>query len=204
MTHVGGPGPEQLRELAARLKVADPVLKRQLRRNLRNAVKPAAQAAKDSILAMPSKHDGHLREALAKSVTVSTSITGRQIQIDIVQNGKKLEATGQGTLGQLFDSDKGFRHPVYANPDLPRQKTRHRIDQAMAELLAEKYHGQLSARELKRLRELAKAGIKTWTWVHQIGKPGWFHETIRRHAPEFERGASGAVDETAAEVQKGL
>lgn len=109
---VTGSGVDEMKLLAARLREADPKLKRELRRNFRDAAKPLVQAVQQSILTMPSHHDGQLREEVAKTVVLRTSFSASGVRVNIDSVGSKMPE-GKGTLPHHLDSDKGWNHPVW-------------------------------------------------------------------------------------------
>ena len=155
---VTGPGVTEMKLLAARLKEADPKLKRELRKNFRDAAEPVIGDVEQSILLWPSHHDGTLRREIIKTVGARTSFSSSGVRVSIDSTGSKMPP-GKGTLPHHIDSDKGWNHPVYARGDrftLRRSRAR-------------KY------RHLKEsLKPLVKQGA--WTWTHQLGKPGWFEK----------------------------
>src|SRR5215471_18838890 len=57
MTEVRGPGVPELRLLSAKLKTADPKLKRELRRALKDQAAPVVRKVQESALTMPAFHD---------------------------------------------------------------------------------------------------------------------------------------------------
>lgn len=91
-------------------------LRRDLARNLRKAVDPAAEASRREILQMRSwiPHKGEsLRQAVADQVKVTTRLAGEEV-------GVKVRAGGRGPRGfrlaaRRLNQDKGWRHPVYGN-----------------------------------------------------------------------------------------
>ena len=111
---VTGPGPLDMKLLAARLRDADPALKRELRRNFKAAAEPVIGDVEQSILLMPSHHGGTLRREVAKTVSAGTSFTAAGVRVQIDSNGAKMPP-GKGTLPHHLDSDKGWNHPVYGH-----------------------------------------------------------------------------------------
>lgn len=111
---IEGDGPTRMRELTAKLKTADPVLKRELRRALKDAGNTAADAARSSILAMPATKVGTppLRTAVANSVTVRVSLA-RSIQVSIVAEPNKMPP-GMGNMPKRLNQAT-FSHPVYGH-----------------------------------------------------------------------------------------
>jgi hypothetical protein len=179
---VTGSGVTGMKLLAARLKEADPKLKRELRRNFRAAAAPLVEDVKNSILAMPSHHAGQLREEVAGTVVLRTSFSSAGVRVNIDSLGARMPP-GKGTLPHHLDSDKGWNHPVY--PRGPRFTLRRSRDR--------KY------RHLKEhLKPLVKQGA--WTWVHQEGKPGWFERPITDGAREFRNAALAAIDAVEREL----
>jgi hypothetical protein len=180
---VTGSGVLDMKLLAARLKEADPVLKRNLRRNFRAAAAPLVEDVKNSILTMPSHHAGKLREQVAGTVVLRTSFSSAGVRVNIDSLGARMPA-GKGTLPHHLDSDKGWNHPVY--PRGPRFTLR--------TSRARKYRHLAEGK-----RPLVKQGA--WTWVHQEGKPGWFERPITDGAREFRDAALAAI--TAVERELG-
>jgi hypothetical protein len=107
-------GGEQLKLLAAQLKDADPALKRELRRNFKAAAEPVIGDVQQSILLMPSHHDGTLRAGIARTVTVSTSLTGDGVAVRVSSLGSRMPP-GKESLPFHADSAKGWRHPVFGH-----------------------------------------------------------------------------------------
>jgi hypothetical protein len=111
---VTGSGVTGMKLLAARLKEADPVLKRELRKKFRDAAEPVAGDVEQSILLMPSHHGGTLRREVARTVVVRTSFSSAGVRVQIDSLGSKMPA-GKGTLPHHLDSDKGWNHPVWGH-----------------------------------------------------------------------------------------
>lgn len=109
-------GGEQLKLLAAQLKEADPALKRELRRNFKDAAEPVIGDVQQSILLMPSHHDGTLRAGIARTVTVSTSLTGDGVAVRVSSLGSRMPP-GKESLPFHADSAKGWHHPVFGHED---------------------------------------------------------------------------------------
>lgn len=109
---VTGEGVPAMKLLAARLKEADPELKKELRRSFRDAAAPLAREVQQSILSMPSKHGGTLREEVARTVVVRTSFSAKGVRVQINSQGSKMPE-GKQTLPRHMDSKKGWKHPVY-------------------------------------------------------------------------------------------
>lgn len=170
---VTGSGVLDMKLLAAKLKNADPVLKRELRRNFKAAAEPVIGDVEQSILLMPSHHDGTLRRQVAKTVAAGTSFTAAGVRVQIDSNGAKMPA-GKGTLPHHLDSEKGWNHPVHGGRGAEAVAL-------MSRRILGKGHGGHGRR---------------WTWVHQIGKPQWFERPIAQNAREFQNAAQRAIAET--------
>lgn len=168
---VTGPGVLDMKLLAARLREADPALKRNLRRAFKDAAEPVAGDVEQSILLMPSHHDGTLRRQIAKTITVKTSFSASGVRVSIESDGRKMPR-GKETLPHHTDSAKGWNHPVWGRAE------------AEAESVA--------------LQEIHGKGFghgRGWTWVKQFGKPGWFERPVIDNAREFRDAALKAIDE---------
>jgi hypothetical protein len=173
---IRGDGVEKSRALAAKLKTADPVLKRELRRALKDAAGGAADAARSSILAMPGEKVGTppLRPAVAKSVTVRTGF-GNTISVAIVAEPDKMPS-GMGNMPKRLNQAT-FNHPVYGS----------RL-------------GEQASVLLKKAGGKGGGHGRGWTWVTQKGKKGWFDDSIRRTGPEVQQKISDAMDTTAGYI----
>lgn len=114
MAIVTGSGPEELRRLAAELKAADPLLRKNLAKAFREAAKPVVKAAQDAILESPSDHDGTLRREVAKTVSAAVSTgNGKQVTLNIVSRGSRMPE-GKDKLPGNLNGDR-WRHPVFGN-----------------------------------------------------------------------------------------
>jgi len=175
---VTGPGVLDMKLLAAKLKDADPVLKRELRKKFRDAAEPVAGDVQQSILLMPSRRQDHtLRAEVAGTVVVRTSFAQSGVRVSIDSDGRKMPH-GKETLPRHLD-EAGFWHPVYPRgPRFTLRPSRARKFRHLAE-------GQ---------RPLVKQGA--WTWVEQTGKPGWFERPVIDNARQFRDAALAAIDET--------
>lgn len=120
-TRVTGTGPAEMKLLAARLKTADPALKRDLRRNMRQIAAPTVARVRESILSMPSHHDGTLRGEIARTVSSSVGITKTGVRLDILSSGRKMPA-GKDRLPGFTDSARGWNHPVFGNRNVWRRQ----------------------------------------------------------------------------------
>jgi hypothetical protein len=109
---VTGTGVLDMKLLAAKLKEADPVLKRELRRNFKKAAEPVVRDVRQSILAMPSRHKGPLRAEVAGTVVLRTSFAASGVRVNIDSLGSRMPR-GKDTLPRHLDSARGWNHPVY-------------------------------------------------------------------------------------------
>lgn len=169
---VTGGGAEEMKRLAARLRDADKVLRKELRKALTEASDPVVGAVREAIQASPSKHDGTLRGEVARTVSASVGTSGSQVTLAIVSRGSKMPE-GKGNLPSYLNDDKRWKHPVFGR--------------AIAEIEAQvggRGHG------------------RGWTWVKQSSHAGgWFDQTISGRAPELRRSVESAMDETARKLE---
>ena len=183
MTEIIQAGSLDLKLLAAKLRVADPKLKRELRQNLKRLAEPIRAKVQYSILDMPSHHDSTLRVEVARTVSVSTAITKTGIRMDMSPTVTRCQA-GKGELPAYLDRDKGWKHPVFAQGERFRKGLSH----------ARKYRGMPASQT-----PLVNRG--NWTWVHQEGKPGWFEHPVAASGRELQAACQAALDKTAAELE---
>lgn len=114
-TVIAGGGPEQLRILAVKLRTADPVITKNLRRQFRDLAGPVVASVQRSILTMPSHHGApHLRADIAKTVGSSVNVTKNTVRLSIVSQGRRMPA-GEAKLPSHTDAAKGWGHPVFAH-----------------------------------------------------------------------------------------
>jgi hypothetical protein len=112
---VTGDGVLRMKLLAARLKEADPALKRELRKKFRDAAQPLVEDVQKSILTMPSRRkEGTLRAEVAKTVVLRTSFSSAGVRVNIDSLGQKMPP-GKDTLPRHLDSVKGWNHPVWGH-----------------------------------------------------------------------------------------
>lgn len=147
-------------------------LRRELAANLRDAVRPAVDAARGAILSM-SDHglaaEGEpLRAAIASKIRAKARLTGRGAGVR-VSVPKKGMPRGFANAPKRTNSAKGWRHPV-PPPRLP---------------------------------DGVQGPLRPPVWVHQIGKPGWFDDTLRRHRKEYRQAVKRAVDSAAQRISRG-
>lgn len=106
-----------LADLALAIKYEEDgaVMRREFVRNLRAAVRPAADEAKASIMAMPSRglleKGGGLRAAVAKNVKTQVSLSSRQAKVKVrIPKGKY--PRGFNNAPKSLQLPGGWRHPV--------------------------------------------------------------------------------------------
>jgi hypothetical protein len=102
-----------LEQLARALKAEEDgkQLRKDLARNLRDAVKPAVQDAKATMRSMPSRgHAGpSLRADVARRTGVQVRLGGRTVGVKVRTTGTKVR--GFTNAPRLLNSRKGWRHP---------------------------------------------------------------------------------------------
>ena len=120
-TVVTGNGPAGLRILAARIKVADAELKKDMRRNFRREAGPLVRVLQASALSLPAvKYPAAgLRPEVAASIRPASTTTRDGIRLDIIADRRKMPPS-KGNLPEHMDSVRGWAHPVYARG--PRRK----------------------------------------------------------------------------------
>ena len=107
-----------MRALAAKLHTADADLRRNLRREMRQAGKQIVPRVQRSILDMPAEkyRDRGLREEVAASVYASVSLTKTSVQVTIVASGRRMPE-GKRSLPAHMDAAAGWSHPVFGHRD---------------------------------------------------------------------------------------
>jgi hypothetical protein len=182
-TVITGSGVRDMRELAVKLRAADPKMKRDLRRNFRQLAAPLVRDVQAAILAMPSKDgppkEGGLRDDIAKTVSASTTISKSGIRLDIVSLGSRMPP-GEDSLPKHTDSARGWAHPVFARGE------RFRLGPSRAR----KYQSRPAG-------EVPLVHFGRWTWVREEGRPQWFEGPIGNRARDVQAAAQAAMDSTA-------
>ena len=114
--------PQNLRQISRALRAEEDgkELRKELTRNMREALKPGAVRAKSSIMSMSSTtpHDGPaLKSAIARKIRPEVRITGKF-------PGAKIKAFKTKNLRGFPNAPKrtnrasGWRHPVYGNREV--------------------------------------------------------------------------------------
>lgn len=144
---------------------------RDLRTNLRTAIKPGVTSAKAAIMSMPSTGlrnvGGSMRSAIRKEIKPETKLTQRSAVV-------KIRVRRQGIRGlkdpaKRFNSNKPWRHPV--------RPWKREGDQVVA---------------LPR---------NEWTWVTQVSpKPRWFDDAVKGHHAEYETAVRKAMNDAAERI----
>lgn len=113
-TEVSSP---DLQDLAVALKYEHDgaVMRRDMLRALRAAVKPAVAAAKTSIMSMESnglkRSGGSLRAAIAKQITTEISATQRSAKVRVKVRRRGMPRNFKNAP-KVVSQPKGWRHPV--------------------------------------------------------------------------------------------
>lgn len=113
MTDVGVRGTEQLVRLAANLKKAEPELRKQLLRQIREAGKPVAVDMKAGLRATFPNAGGFASRAARVPIGIRTRTTGKAAGVRLQASGKKGAATSRTLMS--MDESGAFRHPLYGN-----------------------------------------------------------------------------------------
>lgn len=183
MAQIKGTGISDMRELAVKLRAADPALKRDLQKRFRAQARPVVRAVQRSILEMPAEHGGSkpgtvpLRTAVARTVGSSARVRKDGIEVAITSRGSRMPQ-GEESMPKHLDSSRGFAHPVYARG----------ARFSLRPSRARKYRGVP-----RSARPLVHEG--RWTWVRQLGKPQWFEAPVQQSAAQWRREAQAAIDE---------
>jgi hypothetical protein len=109
-----------LKDLAAALKLeaGGQVMRRDLVRALKVAIKPAVAQAKASILSMPAgtSHRGApLRRAVARQITTEVALTQRRALVKVKVRRRNMPRGFSNAPKNLSESG-GWRHPVFPQP----------------------------------------------------------------------------------------
>lgn len=113
MAKVAGTGPAELRLLSAKLRAADPALRRELLRQFRKVAAPTVRRVQASALGMPAvKYHEGLREQVARTVYASTGVTKAGARLNIVSAGRRMPE-GKENLPAYMNRARGWGHPVF-------------------------------------------------------------------------------------------
>lgn len=112
-------GGDHLARIAAALNEVGRVdLRRKMIRDLRRAAAPMVPKVRTAIRGIPSKHDGTLRNEMAKATRLQIRSAGSQAGMAIRVDGRKMPV-GKGSLPALMEGRKRpWRHPVYGNREV--------------------------------------------------------------------------------------
>lgn len=162
-------GPD-LAKLLRELKANEPKVATNLRRNLRNVAKSAAEDVKTEVLKPPPNDaPGSVgtRAGIASGVGVriNTGAKSRSQGVAIVGSSKGLPADRKAML-RLYNKPQGWRHPVFAQ---------------------ERRSGGLRG----------FLGGTERVWVHQQGRP-FFQPVLAKRTDDVQRAIQAAVDEANA------
>lgn len=104
---------------ALRLEEDGKALRKELAKNMREALKPGAEQAKGSIMGMVSLHGGAqpaLRSAIARKIRPEVKLGGRWSGAR-VKAFKTKNVRGFPNAPKRTNSARGWRHPVWGNQD---------------------------------------------------------------------------------------
>ena len=97
-------------------------LRRDLLRDIRAAVAPAVPVLQAAVRALPdvspAQNTPRLREAVAQQIKVGASLSGQNPGAKITV-GTKRDPRGFRFAGRRLNNPRGWRHPVFGNPDAP-------------------------------------------------------------------------------------
>ncbi|GGM55474.1 hypothetical protein GCM10012275_28240 [Longimycelium tulufanense] len=119
VTIVAIPGKE-FKTVVAAMKEIDKSLPKQLRRQLREAVKPLAEQARANVRAIPTHGDKTtgLREKVARGVGIRTSTR------NLVRVTTRMPQKNMAVIPRGLDTESGWRHPVFGDKNVwVQQKT---------------------------------------------------------------------------------
>lgn len=169
------PAADELRFLARHLRQAGSrdVLA-ELRRGLKDAAGPAADAARGSILSVPAKHpEGTLRTGIAGTVKVNTSLGASTARVTITATGP---ARWPGAAVKI--EGDAWWHPVFGRAEHEAESQR-----------------------LQRIHGKGHGHGRGWTWVRQQSpRPGWFIDAVGSRQAGFDK----AVDDVAERIERRL
>lgn len=111
----------ELRRISAQLRRMDnKELTKRFRKELRAVAKPLVPIVRQSIRSIPSKRgytpDG-LRAQMAKAVRVEVRTTGKDANVSIRVDGRKMPAHMK-SLPSMAEGKKRWRHPVFGNREV--------------------------------------------------------------------------------------
>jgi hypothetical protein len=90
-------------------------VKKELRKGLREAVKPLVPKARASVLGQASKGRGTgLRRDMARAVEVKVDLGGRNPGVRLRLNGRKLNGRPPGLVA-MYEGSIPWRHPLFGN-----------------------------------------------------------------------------------------
>lgn len=157
------------------------VMRRDLLRGLRAAVRPAVDEAKSSIMSMDvgglrqgsdgkwklgSKKNpgGSLRAAIKRQVTTEVNLTTKRAKVK-VKVRKRNMPRGFVNAPKAVSLPQGWRHPV-----------------------------------VQRGLRGAEGPLPPPKWVQQLGKPGWFDVPLRSHREQYRAAIRAAMQRTADRI----
>jgi len=171
--------------VAQAAKAAGGDLAKNMRREMRLVAGPILSKVRSEIALIPSsgKYRGGIRAALQRGTTASVSMASARSAGIRIQTNPRYLPEAKRPLAKAFNAEKGFRHPVFANPDHMRNNR---------------------TRAFKRWEKERKAqgqDAQSWTWVHQQGRP-YFGAVIADYYDDVAAGLRKAVDDTAMAIAR--
>jgi hypothetical protein len=92
-------------------------IKKELRKGLRESVKPLVPKARASVLGQASKGKGTgLRRDMARAVEVKVDLGGRNPGVRLRLNGRKLNGRPPGLVA-MYEGTIPWRHPLFGNTE---------------------------------------------------------------------------------------
>lgn len=119
MAAYGVSGVEDFVQLSKNLKGAEPQLRKDLLRKIREAGKPVAHDMKAGIRAQLPNRGGLASRAAKSPIGIRTRATGRQAGIRLQANGSKRALTSRTLIS--MDESGSWRHPTYGKPPWQEQ-----------------------------------------------------------------------------------
>lgn len=152
------------------------VMRKEIIRDLRAAIKPAVQEAKSSIMSLesrglkPGSHKqkgGSIRRSIARQIGTEVSLSTRSAKVK-VRVRKRNMPRGFKNAPKAYQLAGGWRHPVYE----------------------------------QRLGKKVQGPTRPPKWVHQMGKPGWFDVPLRSHRLQYQMAVQQAMNRAADRIAR--
>ncbi len=159
-----------LSRLLKEMKAVDAKVTTNLRKQIREAAKVAAEDVKRTVLqAPPNDRPGTVgtRAAIASGISVRIGTATKGAKVSIVGSSKNLPAERKPMM-RLYNKPNGWRHPVY-----------------------------WQTRRAKGIRGVF--GGRTKVWVHQQGRP-YFDKVLDHHRDNVQRTVVRVMDDINARL----